>query len=286
MIIGKKNVFLQTMKFVTKIGILLLTLTLLVSCGEYDKLVKGTDFDAKYKAAMEYYNNKSFTRARMLFENLILHYHGKENAENISWYYGMSLLAEKDYYSAGYQFKNFYKRYPYSERAEEALYLAADCKYHESPDYFLDQRLTKEAIEAYESFVDRYPNSLHIPEINIHLDELRNKLMRKEYEIAYGYYLTENYHAAYTSLSDFLDNYPDSPYREQAMFYMLSSGYQFGINSQESKIKERLQQVVNDFDRFSTSFSNSKYLSMAQNYYTLAKAAIAKIESANKSANK
>ena len=246
------------MKFVTKIGLLFLTLTLLVSCGEYDKLVKGTDFDAKYKAAMEYYNNKSYTRARMLFENLILHYHGKENAENISWYYGMSLLAEKDYYSAGYQFKNFYKRYPYSERAEEALYLAADCKYHESPDYFLDQRLTKEAIEAYESFVDRYPNSLHIPEINIHLDELRNKLMRKEYEIAYGYYLTENYHAAYTSLSDFLDNYPDSPYREQAMFYMLSSGYQFGINSQESKIKERLQQVVNDFDRFSTSFSNSK----------------------------
>lgn len=270
------------MKFVTRIVIVFLTITLLASCSEYDKLVKGADFDAKYKAAVEYYNQKSYSRAIQLFENLIMHYHGKENAENISWYYGQSLLAEKDYYSAGYQFRNFYKRYPYSERAEEALYLAADCKYHESPDYYLDQRLTKEAIEAYESFVDHYPNSIHIPEINTHLDELRNKLMRKDYEIAYGYYLTENYNAAYVSLQDFLDNYPDSPYKEQAMFYMLASGYEYGINSQESKMRERLQQVVNDFDRFNTSFHDSKFLSQAQNYYTKAKAAIAKLESFGK----
>ncbi len=273
---------MQIMKFVNRIGILLLTTTLLTSCGEYGKLVKGTDFDAKYRAAVGYYEEKSYSRAIQLFENLILHYHGKEHAEDISWYYGMSLLAERDYYSAGYQFRTFYKRYPYSERAEEALYLAADCKYHESPDYYLDQRLTKEAIEAYESFVDRYPNSIHIPEINTHLDELRGKLMRKDYEIAYGYYLTENYHAAYVSLQDFLDNYPDTPYKEQAMFYMLASGYEYGINSQEMKMRERLQQVVNDFDRFNTSFHDSKYLSQAQTYYSKAKAAIAKLEAANK----
>lgn len=282
MLIAKKDVPLQIMKFVTKIGFLFLTVTLLASCSGYDKLVKGSDFDAKYKAAVDYYNKKSYSRAIQLFENLIMHYHGKENAENIAWYYGQSLMAEKDYYSASYQFNTFFKRYPYSERAEEALFLAAECKYHESPEYYLDQRLTKEAITAYESFVDRYPNSTHIPEINSHLDELRDKLMRKEYEIAYGYYLTENYNAAYTSLQAFLNNYPDSPFREQAMFYLLSSGYQFGINSQESKMKERLQQVVNDFDRFSTAFSNSKYISQAQNYYTKAKAAIAKLESAGK----
>ncbi len=270
------------MKFVTRIGFFLLTITLLVSCGGYDKLVKGTDFDAKYKAAVEYYNQKSYTRARQLFENLIMHYHGKENAENIAWYYAKTLMEEHDYYSAGYQFRTFAKRYPYSERAEEALYLAADCKYRESPDYYLDQRITKEAIEAYESFVDRYPGSVYIPEINTHLDELRNKLMQKDYEIAYGYFLTENYHAAYVALQAFLDDYPDSPYKEQAMFYMLASGFEYGINSQESKMRERLQQVVNDFDRFNTSFHDSKFLAQAQNYYTKAKAAIASLEKSEK----
>ena len=266
------------MKITHKILVIFATIALLASCNGYEKLVKSNDFDAKYEAAVKYYNSNNYTKAIQLFENLILHYHGKENAENIAWYYSKSLLAEKDYYSAGYQFNNFFKRFPYSEHAEEALYLAADCKYHESPDYFLDQRLTKEAIDAYESFVDRFPTSVHIPEINANLDELRKKLMKKDYENAYGYYLTQNYNAAYVSLQTFLNNYPDTEYKEMAMIYQLLSGYEYAINSKESKMKERLQQVVNDFDKFSATFQQSQYMAKAQDIYTKAKAAIAKLE--------
>ncbi|MCQ2295467.1 MAG: outer membrane protein assembly factor BamD [Bacteroidales bacterium] len=273
------------MKFGKTFTTMLVTLLLLASCDGYEKIIKGNDFDAKYKAAVEYYEGENYNRALQLLENLMLHYHGKENAENIAWYYAQSLLKTNDYYSAGYQFKSFFKRYPYSDRAEEALYLAADCKYQESPDYYLDQKLTKEAIQEYESFVDRYPTSVHIPEINNHLDELRNKLMLKDYENAYNYYHTENYHAAYVSLQAFINNYPDSPLREKAMYYMLASGYTYGINSQESKMMERLQQVINDFDRFSASFSESKYLESAQGFYTKSKAAIAQLEAKQKSNN-
>ena len=116
------------MKFVSKWGVWLLTIVLLTGCDGYNKLVSSNDFDAKYKAAVKYYENRNYTKAIQLFENLIMHYHGKENAENIAWYYAQSLMAEKDYYSASYQFKNYFKRFPYSERAEEALYQAAECK--------------------------------------------------------------------------------------------------------------------------------------------------------------
>lgn len=282
MLFVKKFVLLQTMKIVSKYVLLLITIVLLSSCDGYEKLIKGNDFDAKYEAAMNYYNNKNYTKAIQLYENLIMHYHGKENAENIAWYYGQSLLAEKDYFSAGYQFSNFFKRFPYSERAEEALFIAADCKYHESPEYYLDQKQTKEAIDAYESFVDRYPTSIHVPEINAHLDELRGKLMRKDYENAYGYYLTENYNAAYVSLQSFLNNYPDTPMKEDAMYYQLVSSYEYAINSQENKMKERLQQVINDFEKFNSSFGESKYKSQAQSIYTKTKAALAKLEETQK----
>ena len=279
-IIAKKIVSLQTMKTTSKLTILVAIVAMLTSCSDYGKLMKGNDFDAKYQAAMKYYEDKNYTKAIQLYENLIMHYHGKEYAENISWYYAMCMMAEKDYYSAGYQFKSFYKRFAYSERAEEALYQAATCKYYESPEYYLDQKLTKEAIQEYESYLDRYPASIHVPEINTRLDELNEKLMHKAYGIAYNYYETENYHAAYASLQSFLNNYPDSPYREDAMFYLLASGYKYGIGSRESKMKERLQQVVNDFDRFSASFSDSKRLAQAQDFYTKAKAAIARLEKA------
>ncbi len=266
------------MKIVSKIGIVFLTFVMLTSCGGYEKLMKSSDFTAKYEAAMKYYYNNNYTKAIQLFENLIMHYHGKENAENIAWYYSDCLFKEKDYFTAGYQYKNFFKHYPYSDRAEEALFRAALCKYYESPEYYLDQQQTKEAITEFESYLDHYPSSVHVPEINGYLDELRAKLMHKDYDIAYGYYFTEQYHAAYISLQTFLNNYPDSPYKENAMFYMLASGYEYGINSTESKMKDRLQQVVNDFDRFATSFKDSKYLAQAQDIYTKAKAAIAKLE--------
>ena len=266
------------MKNAFRIGIIILTIAILTSCSANGKLLKGHDFDAQFKAAMKCYNEKNYSGAIQLYENLIMHYHGRENAEDISWYYGMSLMQIKDYYSAGYQFKNFNKRFPYSERAEESLFLAAKCKYLQSPEYYLDQKLTKEVIQEFESYVDRYPTSIHIPEINTCLDELQEKLMHKEYDIAYGYYLTSNYHAAYVSMQSFLNNYPNSSYREDAMFYMLSSGYEYGINSTDEKMRERLQLVINDFDRFTTLFSNSKYISEAQRIYTKTREALAALE--------
>lgn len=263
--------------------ILLFTITcvLLVSCHGYEDLLRSNDYDAKYKAAIEYYDKEDYNRAGRLFENLQMYYRGQDLSEDITWRYAQCLLKQDDHYGAAYQLVNFTRRFPFSKHAEDASYLAAYCQYHESLEYSLDQSQTKGAITAFESFAEHYPNSPHMPQVNEFLDQLRNKLMRKEYEIAYGWYKVEQYHAAYVSLNDFLNHYPESPYREDAMFYILRSGYEFGINSREDKIKERLQLVVNDFDKFATTFTDSKYLTEAQKIYTDSKAKLAELEAQN-----
>lgn len=250
---------------------------LLASCNGYNKLLNGNDYDAKFAAAMRYYNEENYNRAAQLFENLTLYYRGKENAENISWYYAQSLLKSHDYFTAGYQYKRYAKQFPYSEKLEEALFYSAWCKYMDSPDYNLDQSQTQEAIEEFEMFAERYPRSTRIPEVNSCLDELRNKLMKKNYEIAYGYYFIEEYRAAYESFKQFINLYPESEMREDAMYYMLVSSYRYAMGSREDKMYERLQQVVNDFDKFNSSFNNSKYLATAQDIYTKTRAKMAEI---------
>lgn len=250
---------------------------LLASCNKFNKLLNSNDYDAKYAAAMNYYNNNLYSRAAQLFESLTLYYRGKENAENIAWYYGMSLYKEKDYFTAGYQFKRFAKQFPYSDRMEDACFYSAYCKYMDAPDYNLDQSQTKEAIEEFEAYAERWPHSTRIPEVNQCIDELRSKLIRKDYEIAYGYYFIEEYHAAYESFKQFLNNYPEATMREDAMYYMLESSYRYAINSREEKMYERLQQVVNDFDKFSSSFGDSKRLADAQAIYTKTREAMAKM---------
>lgn len=275
-------VFLQAMRKAKIILAIVAVCLFLSSCNGFNKLLNSNDYDAKYAAAMKYYNENSFSRAAQLFENLTLYYRGKENAEEIAWYYGMSLMQEKDYFTAGYQFKRFAKQFPYSDRRPDAIYYSAYCKYVESPEYNLDQTLTKEAIEDFEFFVEHWPKSPRIPEVNMYLDELRNKLIKKSYEIAYGYYFIEEYHAAYESFKRFLNLYPEATMREDAMYYMLESSYRYAIGSREEKMYERLQQVVNDFDKFSSSFADSKRLAAAQDIYTKTRAAMAKMEPNNK----
>lgn len=266
------------MKNRTTLIAIIATCLLASSCSNFDKLLNSNDYDAKFAAAMRYYNENSFSKAIQLFENLSLHYRGRDNAENIAWYYAQALYKEKDYYTAGYQYKRFARQFPYSDRVEEASFMSAYCKYLESPVYSLDQSLTKEAIAEFETFAERWPRSTRMPEVIKYLDEMHRKLMKKDYEIAYGYYYIEEYHAAYESFKNFLNLYPDAPSREDAMYYMLRSSYLYAIGSREEKKRERLQQVVNDFDRFSSSFLESKHLSEAQDIYNKTKAELAKME--------
>lgn len=266
------------MKNSFKISFIAIICAVLCSCNGYDKLLKSTDYDKKYTEAKRYYDEGKYRQAKDLFENLVVNDRKKERAEEIAWLYGQSLLKCKDYYTAAYQFKTFTRRYPYSNNIEEASFLAAYCRYVESPEYTLDQAITRDAITELENFADIYPQSIHMPEVNNCLDELRDKLMMKDYEIAVGYYTIESYNAAVVSLNNFLVNYPDSPKREEAMYYIIKAGYRYAINSREEKIKERLQQVVNNFDKFATTFKDSKHLSECQTIYTKSKALLAEME--------
>lgn len=255
---------------------------MLVSCTGYEKLLNSNDYEGKYQAAMRYYNDNSWSKAIQLFENLTLHYRGKEHAEEIAWYYAECLFKEKDYFTAAYQYQRYARQFPYSERAEEAAWLSAYCKYLDSPEYSLDQKRTKEAIEDMESFAEHWPRSVHIPELNRYLDEMRAKLIKKDYEIAYNYYFIEEYHAAYEQFKRFLNLYPEAAEREEAMYYQLDAGYRYAIGSREDKQRERLQQVINDFEKFSSAFAGSKRLTSAQNIYTKARAALTDLENGEK----
>lgn len=248
---------------------------LLSGCDGYSKLLKSTDRAAQLAAAETFYKDGNWGRARQLLEALQLNYRDRSKMEDITWMLATCQLKQRDYYLAAYGFTTFLRQYPYSTHCEEALFNAAYCKYKESPASSLDQSLTREAISDFEHFVELYPNSTRVPEVNEYIDQMQEKLMMKDYDIAYGYYWTEQYHAAYISLKNFINLYPDSPKKEDAMFYVIKSGYIYATNSREDKMKERLEAVVNDFNKFATTFQDSKHIKESQDIYTKCQALLA-----------
>ncbi len=69
---------------------------------------------------------------------------------------------EGNYSTAGYYFNRFSKNYPKSSKVEEADFLSALGYYKSAPRYSLDPTDINKALEAFQLFIDKYPNSSRI----------------------------------------------------------------------------------------------------------------------------
>ena len=69
--------------------------------------------------------------------------------------------------------------------------------------------------------------SIKADECNRLIDELRDKLQTKDYQIARLYLKMNKYEAAVHSFDNLLTDYPDTRYREDAMFYTIQSHYYY-----------------------------------------------------------
>lgn len=240
------------------------------SCSDYNKLLKSTDLDKKYEAAIRYYDKGNYAKAEPLLEELVSVYRGTAKAESILFYYAYANYNMGDYILAGYHFKNFTKTYPNSEHAEECAYMTAYCYYLNSSPYTLDQGDTKEAIKEFQSFVNQYPKSLRVASANEMIDKLRGKIERKVYEIAKQYYNISDYKAAIYSFKNLLNDFPDTKYREELSFLIVKSGYLLAINSIDSKKGERLKTTVSAYESFVAAFPKSSYIKEAESIYSSA----------------
>ena len=210
-------------------------LLLFSSCSKYNRILKSTDYNKKYDAAVAYYEKKEYTKALALFEELVSVYRGTSKAEKIMYYYAYATYSTGDYLLAGYHFNNFVKTFPASDKTEECAFLYAYCYYLESPRYSLDQTDTKNAIKELQFFINKYPESKRKDECNELITKLRAKLEKKYYEISKQYYFLDDYKAAITSFENVLKDFPDSKYREEMMYMIIKANFIYAEKSIENK---------------------------------------------------
>ena len=146
-------------------------------------------------------------------------YQGKPQMERIQYMVADANYNTKDYLLAAYYFDRFTKNYPRSSKREEAAYLKAMSYYLSTPRPSLDQSDTKKAIDAFQQFIDNYPDSERIKDANEYMKELQLKLEKKGFDIAYQYYHTENYKAAIVAFDNFLSDNLGTSFKEDALFY-------------------------------------------------------------------
>ncbi|MCF8228020.1 MAG: outer membrane protein assembly factor BamD [Bacteroidales bacterium] len=247
--------------------ILLSTLFLLTSCSKFQKLLKSTDTEMKYEKAIEYYEEGDYYRAMQLFEQLNMIYRGTDKAERLNYYMAYCYYYQEEYIMSAYYFKRYAKSFPNTDRAEECLFMSAYSQYLQSPKYSLDQGSTYEALTELQLFINRYPDSDRVERANELIDDLREKLQKKAFEIAELYFKMEDYQAAITSFENLLKDYPDTDYKEEIYYYILQAYFSYAEFSIEEKKKDRYSKAVEMYEELIYTFPETEFEKNASSVY-------------------
>jgi outer membrane protein assembly factor BamD len=113
--------------------------------------------------------------------------------------------------------------------------------------------------------MDMYPDSERVEEAQQLVEELRNKLQKKDFDIAKLYYKMGRYEAAITSFNTLLKEYPDTEYKEEILYYIFKSYYSYTLNSIRVKQEERYQAALDSYDEFVFQYPESEYIKEVDN---------------------
>ena len=253
------------MQKIKNLAYLVVMLLVLSSCGEYHKVLNKGSVEDQYKMAVKMYEAQKYSNALRLFEKVTPSYRGKPQMERIQYMVSQSNFNEKIYTEAGYYFNRFTKNYPKSSKKEEATFLSALSYYKAAPSFSLDPTDTKKALEAFQLFIDKYPDSDKQEEANKYYHELRSKLEKKAFEIAKTYYKTagydsRNYRAAIVAFDNLLEDYLGTKYKEEALYYRLKAAHDFVLKSTDRRKPERIKTAKKAYDKLKRSFPESKFM--------------------------
>jgi len=253
----------------------LVMMLLLTSCGEFNKILKSTDYEVKYSYAKKYFNAKQYSKSATLLDELVPIFKGTSNAEESLYLLAQSYYGEKDYQTASQYFKTYYTTYPKGEYTELCRFYSGYGLYLDSPDPRLDQKQTYEAIQEFQLYLEYYPQSERAKQAQNILFELQEKLAYKELMAVrlyfnLGTYMGNNYLSSVITAENALKNYPYSKYREELMYYVLRSKYELALVSIEEKLQSRYRDVVDEYYAYKNEYPEGKYMKEVTKYFEYA----------------
>ena len=260
---------------------------LMTSCaGEFNKVYKSADTDYRYEYAKEAFAIGKFQQASTLLEELITIKKGTYEAQECLYMLAMAQYCNRDYEAASVTFKKYLSSYPRGIYAESAGYYVGQSLYESAPEPRLDQTPTIGAINAYQQFLDLFPDSKLRPNAQSRLYELQDKLVTKELLSAQLYYnlggyfgnINKNDESNYTSCiitaQNALKQYPYSKHREDFAVLIMKSKFELAENSTDDKRLDRYRDAEDECYGFINEYPDSKNVRTAEKYIVKCKKVI------------
>lgn len=254
--------------------------TLFTSCGEYNKVLKSTDYEYKYEAAKSYFGKGQYTKAATLLEEVVTILKGTAYAQESLYMLGMTYFNQGDYVTASHYFSTFYNTYPRGVYTEQARFYAGRALFLDTPEPRLDQTSTYKAIQELQMFMEYFPASSRAQEAQQMIFDLQDKLVMKDYLSAKLYYdlgsytgnstyttTGNNYLSCIVTAQNALKDYPYTKMREELSLLVLRAKYDMAKASVLEKMEERMRDAIDEYYSFKNEFPESKHMKEVENIF-------------------
>lgn len=239
----------------------------LASCkSDFERIRTSNDVELMFKQADAYVEEEEYNKAILLYEMIIPAYRGKTEAEELNYKFADTHFKNGNYILSSHYFKTFADTYTSSPKREEALYLTAYSEFRQSPFTELDQGSSKAAIEAFQLFVNTYPDSDRVKDSNKYMDDLRAKLEEKAFSAGMLYYNLKNYSSAIQTFENMLKDYPGSDLSEEALYLIAKASHEWADKSIFTRQEERFNKTVKRCDLYLKKYPESENSERIVNY--------------------
>jgi len=244
---------------------ILLIISSLTACkSEFEQVRISNDPERILTTSIKYFDKGDYLRAQTLMELILNQYRGTRQGEELFFKYAYTHFHLGNYQLAATYFTNFASTFGYSSYTEDADYMTAYSYYKQSPSFRLDQESSIKAIDVFQDFANKYPDSERVAECNKLIDELRAKLEEKAYAQGLLYYDLSQYQAAITSFKNMMTAFPESNRAENIRFLVVKASYEYAVHSVYDKRAERYDEARTMYKEYINRYPKGEHAKEAK----------------------
>jgi outer membrane assembly lipoprotein YfiO len=141
----------------------------------------------EFALAQEHMSARKWDRAREHFQRVVDRYPGSALASEAILGKAESYFLGRSFAEARTEYQLFLEFYPAHEKADLALYRIGLAQSRQMRSVDRDQSPTFEAVKTFRRFLETYPNSPYLPEVQEKLVEVQQRMMRHDLYVARFY---------------------------------------------------------------------------------------------------
>jgi len=203
------------MRYFAGIALALLVIT---SCTK-KQTVAPLDAEDEFARATGYFETEKYNDAIQAFERILFYHPTSEFVDDAQYWLGRSYYEQKDHDQAIVEFDYLIRNFTTSRFIEEAYLYKAKAHLMKAPGSEKDPTELENAINMFNNYLTRFPNSEHTEEISTMILEARNMLAQKELENGKLYIRLSEPGAALVYFNYVITTYPETDYSNDAKYH-------------------------------------------------------------------